>query len=124
MNTPNILPPHSEIAAEISAATTATCTFCKSTPARLERCMQQHPAATLLAAVGLGIMSMLVVRALTPPPPRHRAAQLLDDIQLRLSEIAEGGAKSVGQGVDHLSDLHLDRKLGRLSHGIKNLFHA
>lgn len=86
--------------------------------------MQQHPAVTLLAAVGLGIMSMLVVRALTQPPPRHRSAQLLEDIQLRLSEIAEGGAKSGAQGIDHLSDLHLERKLGRLSHGIKNLFHA
>jgi hypothetical protein len=124
MNTPNIIPPHSDITAELSAATAATSAFCKSTPARLERCVQQHPGVTLLAAAGLGIIATLVVRALSPAPPRHRAAQLLEDIQERLSEIAEGGAKSLGQGVDHISDLHLERKLGRLSHGIKNLFHA
>jgi hypothetical protein len=29
----------------------------------------------------------------------------------------------VSRGVDQIGDLHLDRKLGRLSHGIKNLFH-
>jgi hypothetical protein len=78
----------------------------------------------LLAAAGLGIITMLAVRALTPPPPRHRAAQLLEDIQQRLSEIAEGGAQSLGQGVERISDLHLERKLGRLSHGIKNLFQS
>jgi hypothetical protein len=124
MNTPNIIPPQSDIAADISAATTNTCNLCKSTTARLEICVQKHPGAMLLAAAGLGIITMLAVRALTPPPPRHRAAQILEDIQQRLSEIAEGGAQSLGQGVERISDLHLERKLGRLSHGIKNLFHS
>ncbi len=117
---PTTLP---EIAADASKAAITACNVCKSTAARMERCVQQHPGATLLAAAGFGILAMLTVRALTLPPPRHRAAQLLEDIQQRLSEIADSGAQSVSRGVDQLGDLHLDRKLGRLSHGIKNLFH-
>lgn len=117
---PSALP---DIAADATNAATTACNVCKSTAARIERCVQQHPGATLLAAAGFGILAMLTVRALTPPPPRHRAAQLLEDIQQRLSEIADSGAQSVSRGVDQLGDLHLDRKLGRLSHGIKNLFH-
>lgn len=124
MNTPITPPLQSELSAEISAAATTTCNLCKSTTARMERCVQQHPGATLVAAAGLGIAAMLIVRALTPPAPRHRAAQLLEDIQQRLTEIAEGGAQSFGQGVDRISDLHFEKKLGRLSHGIKNLFHG
>jgi len=117
---PSALP---EIAVDAANAATKASNICKSTAARMERCVQQHPGATLLAAAGLGVIAMLTVRALTPPPPRHRAAQLLEDIQQRLSEIADSGAQSVGRGVDQLGELHLDRKLGRLSHGIKNLFH-
>lgn len=124
MNTPDITPLIANIPAELSAAATTTSNLCKSTTAQMERCMQQNLGATLLAAAGVGIIAMLAIRALTPPPPRHRAAQLLEDIQQRLSEIAESGAQSVGQGVDRLNDLNLDRKFGRLSHGIKNLFHA
>ncbi len=127
MNTPSISPaiPSAppDIAADARAAASTACNVCKSTAARMERCVQQHPGATLLAAAGLGILAMLTVRALTPPPPRHRAALLLEDLQQRLSEIADRGAQSVSHGVDQLGDLHLDRKLGRLSQGIKNLFH-
>ena len=127
MNTPSISPaiPFAppDIAAEAPAEASTACNVCKSTAARMERCVQQHPGATLLAAAGLGILAMLTVRALTPAPPRHRAAQLLEVLQQRLSEIAERGAQSVGRGVNHLGDLHLDQKLGRLSQGIKNLFH-
>lgn len=127
MNTPSTPPaiPAAvpDLAADATKAASTTCNFCKSTAARMERCVQQHPGATLLAAAGLGVIAMLTVRALTPPPPRHRAAQLMEDIQQRLSEIADSGAQSVGRGVDQLGGLHLDRKLGRLSHSIKNLFH-
>ena len=123
MNTPSIPSALPEIAADAAKAASNACNVCKSTAARMERCVQQHPGATLLAAAGFGIIAMLTVRALTPPPPRHRAAQLLEDIQQRLSEIADSGAQSVSRGVDQLGELHLDRKLGRLSHGIKNLFH-
>jgi hypothetical protein len=123
MNTPSIPSALPEIAADAAKAASNACNVCKSTAARMERCVQQHPGATLLAAAGLGIIAMLTVRALTPPPPRHRAAQLMEDIQQRLSEIADSGAQSVSRGVDQIGDLHLDRKLGRLSHGIKNLFH-
>lgn len=123
MNTPSIPSALPEIAADAAKAASNACNVCKSTAARMERCVQQHPGATLLAAAGFGIIAMLTVRALTPPPPRHRAAQLLEDIQQRLSELADSGAQSVSRGVDQLGDLHLDRKLGRLSHGIKNLFH-
>lgn len=121
MNTPE----HPDIAADApleNAATTAK-NACKTSAACIEKCVRQRPGATLLAAAGLGVLAMLAVRALTPPPPRHRAAQLLEDIQQRLSEIAENGAQSVGRGVDHLGELRLDRKLGKLSHSIKNLFH-
>lgn len=127
MNTPAIPPAITptlpEIAAGAANAASTAGNICKSSAARMERCVQQHPGATLLAAAGLGVIAMLTVRALTPPPPRHRAAQLLEDIQQRLSEIADSGAQSVGRGVDQFGGLHLDRKLGRLSHSIKNLFH-
>lgn len=127
MNTPSIPPAipsaHPDIAADAAAAVSSACGICKTTATRIEKCVQQHPGATLLAATGLGIIAMLTVRALTPATPRHRAAQLLEDIQQRLAEMAEGGAQSVSRGVDRIGDLHLDRKLGKLSHGIKNLFH-
>jgi hypothetical protein len=123
MNTPSSPPSISSALPDIAADTSNACNVCKSTAARMERCVQQHPGATLLAAAGLGIIAVLTVRALKPPPPRHRAAQLLEDIQQRLSEIADSGTQSMGLGVDQLGDLHLDRKIGRLSHGIKNLFH-
>lgn len=123
MNTPLIPPQHSDLSAEFSAATTTTCNLCKSTTARVERCVQRHPGATLMAVAGICIAAMLIVRALTPPP-RHHAAQLLEDLQQRLYEIAEGGAQTVEQDVDRISDLHFETKLGKLSHGIKNLFHG
>ena len=123
INAPAISSALSEFATEAATEARAATSMCKSTAARVERCVQQHPGATLLAAAGLGIIAMLTLRALTPVPPRHRAAQLLEDIQQRLSEIADSGAQSVGRGVDQLGDLHLDRKLSKLSRGIKHLFH-
>jgi hypothetical protein len=97
---------------------------------QLEHCVRHHPGETLLVAVGLGFVAVLAARALTPPPPRSRAVQLLEDIQHRLADLArpaynrvsgmaEDGVEAFGKGVD---GLHLDRKFDRFSRGFKSLF--
>jgi hypothetical protein len=83
----------------------------------------QNPGIIMLAAVGLGIAAVLTVRALTSPPPIHRTAQFIEDLQQRLSQLAEGSAQTLGRGVGRLGELHVDRRLNRLGHGIRNLFH-
>jgi hypothetical protein len=93
------------------------------TAAQLENCVRQHPGGTLLAAAGFGIAAILIARALTPATPRNRAMRLLEDIQQRLAGLAEDGAHAVDKGMNSLGDLHLDRKLGKFSRGIKGLFH-
>jgi hypothetical protein len=72
--------------------------------AKIETCARAHPTSTVLIAAGLGVLAFLVVRHLTPPPPRNGALRLLEDIQHRLSNLAD-------EGVSAVSDLHLDRRL-------------
>lgn len=101
---------------------------------KFEDYVRQHPGTALLVAAGLGLAAVLVARAMTPPTPRNRAVQMLEDIQHRLSDLAqvgfdrvsslaEGGAQAVSKGVDSLGSLHIDRKLDKISRGIKGLFH-
>ncbi len=101
---------------------------------KIEDYVRQHPGTALLVAAGLGLAAVLVARALTPAPPRNRAVQLLEDIQHRLSDLAqvgldrvsslaEGGAQALSKGVDSLGTLHIDRRLDKISRGLKGLFH-
>lgn len=89
---------------------------------QFENCVRQHPGGTLLLAAGLGIAAVLIARALTPAPPRHRALRLLEDIQQHLTTLAEDGAHAAGKGMDSLGDLHLDRSFDKLSRGFKKMF--
>ncbi|MFZ2281941.1 MAG: hypothetical protein WAW39_29360 [Prosthecobacter sp.] len=113
MNTPTDIPADIHIPSAMAKSAT-----------RLENCAHQHPGSTILLAAGLGIAAVLIARALTPPPPpRSRAVHLLEDIQQRLSSLAQQGTQAVGRGVDSIDDLHLDRSFGKLSSKFKNLFH-
>lgn len=97
--------------------------MCENYAARLKHYMQLHPGTAMLAVASLGIAATFTVRALAPAPSKNRAVQLLEDIPQHLLELADGSAQTVGRGVDRINDLNLNRKLGRLSHGIKNMFH-
>lgn len=112
MNTPTDIPADIHIPSAMTKSAT-----------QLENCARQHPGSTILLAAGLGIAAVLIARALTPPPPRSRAVHLLEDIQQRLSNLAQQGTQAVGRGLDSIDDLHLDRSLGKLSSKFKNLFH-
>lgn len=90
---------------------------------QLDTCIRQHPGGTLLAAAGFGVAVLLLARALTPTPPRNRAMRLLEDIQHRLSGLADDSVHAVDKSMDSLGHLHLDRKLDRFSRSIKGLFH-
>lgn len=112
MNTPTDIPADIHIPSAMTKSAT-----------QLENCARQHPGSTILLAAGLGIAAVLIARALTPPTPRSRAVHLLEDIQQRLSSLAQQGSQAVGRGVDSIDDLHLDRSFGKLSSKFKNLFH-
>ena len=83
--------------------------------AKLETCVRANPTTTLLMAAGLGVVAFLIIRHLTPPPPRNAALRLLEDIQHRLSNLAD-------EGVSAVSDLHLDRRLAAPRRMLNKLF--
>ena len=57
---------------------------------QVEDYVRKNPLNALCLAAGLGLAAVVLVRALTPPPPpRNRAVQLLEDIQQRLYELAQ-----------------------------------
>jgi hypothetical protein len=91
--------------------------------AEVEECVRKNPGSALLVAAGVGIVAMLLARALQPPPPRNRALRLLEDIQDRLNHLIEQGGEAISQGAESVNDLHLDRKLDKISRSLKNLFH-
>ncbi|HYF35207.1 MAG TPA: hypothetical protein VD994_07975, partial [Prosthecobacter sp.] len=70
-------------------------------------------------------MTALIVRALTPAPPRHGAARLLADIQHRLSDLAHPAydrvSHLVGEGA-HAVRQGVDGKFGRFRREVRNLF--
>lgn len=107
---------------------------CAKSVTQLETCVRKNPGGTLIAAVGLGLVAVIITRALTQAPPRNRAALLLEDIQHSLAELAhlgydrasslaDDGAHAVSKGVDSIGALQLDRRFDKLSRGFKNLFH-
>ncbi len=92
-----------------------------------------HPGRTLCAALGVGLLAGLLVRAWSPPPARAQAIRLLADLQERLHEIATpiqrevdhllaAGAAATTNGTAHLRQYHLDRGLRRLVRRCQNLF--
>jgi len=100
---------------------------------KFEDYVRQHPVSALLVTAGLGLVAVLMARALTPPPPKNRAVRLLEDIQHRMaglartgydrvSSLAEDGAHAVSNVVDSLGNLHLERKIDKLSRRFKSLF--
>ena len=106
---------------------------CAKPITQLETCVRKNPGTTLLAAAGIGLVAVIIARALTQAPPRNRAVLLLEDIQHSLAELAhlgydrasglaEDGAHAVSKGVDSIGALHLDRKLDKFGRGIRNLF--
>ena len=101
--------------------------------ADLDAFVRENPTRAIIFAAGAGLALALLVRALQPPPAEHRAARLLEDLRERLSGFADpalrrasglasDGASLLHEGVDHLSGLHLDRKLHRATSRLRNLF--
>lgn len=100
---------------------------------QIEDYVRQHPGTALLVAAGLGLAGILVMRALTPAPPRNRAVQLLEDIQHRLASLAQhgidrasslaaDGANAASKGIDSLETFQVGRHFDKISRGLKNLF--
>jgi hypothetical protein len=100
---------------------------------QFETYVRQPPGGTLLAAAGLGLLAVVVARAVSTPSSRNSAVRLLEDIQHRLAELAqpaydrvsglaEDGAHAFDKGVHNLGALHLDRKLNKLSRRFMGLF--
>ncbi|MDZ4401776.1 hypothetical protein [Prosthecobacter sp.] len=117
------IPTLPDLAADARLVVDPVLNACAKPAAQAEKYIRQHPGGTLLVAAGLGIVAVLLARALTPAPPRNRALRLLEDIQERLASLAEDGAHAVGKGMDSLGDLHLDRSFDKLSRKFKGLFH-
>lgn len=89
---------------------------------KLDDCVRKNPLGTLLAAAGVGLATVLLARALTPTP-QHKAVRLLEDIQDRLSDLADESASIFGRGADYVSDLDLEGNLSKAGQRIKKLFH-
>lgn len=94
---------------------------------QVENLIRRHPIAATLATVGFGCAVGVAARSLLAPQPttpRHRVTELLEDIQNRLSEIAEPAYERAHELADEGRDavkhgLHsiADSKLGsRLRH--------
>lgn len=83
MNDPSVIPPTDE---EVPVPQPLP-----HTPiGQIEGMIRRHPVIAALATIGVGCAVGIVARELlTPPPPRRRALQLLEDIQHRLAEFAE-----------------------------------
>lgn len=99
----------------------------------LDSAVRENPTGAILLAVGAGLALAFAVRALQPRRAEHRAARLLDDLRehlngladpalRRASALASDGAGLLHDGADHLSSLHLDRKLSRVTDKLWNLF--
>lgn len=94
---------------------------------QLESLIRRHPFAAALTTLGFGCAVSLVARELLAPPPspKQRALQLLEDIQNRLTEIAEPaydrasdladeGVSTVKRRLDSVSSSKLGSRLRHL----------
>jgi len=107
----------------------------ESPTSSIDECVRENPMVAVLGALGVGLLLGVLVRSLAvPSQPENRALGLLEEIQDRLSDLAdsgmsrvssaaEGGADAVRKGVDRFGDLHLERSLSKLSRRLKSLFH-
>ena len=95
--------------------------------------VRENPTRSILLAVGAGFAMALLVRALQPRPVENRAGRLLEDLRDRLDDLAApahrrasalagNGAALVQNGVDHFSNLHLDRTLNNVTGKLRKLF--
>ncbi|WP_395746953.1 hypothetical protein [Prosthecobacter sp.] len=120
MNDPSVIPPTDEEAPVTGSP--------HSSPlSQIEGLIRRHPVAAAMATVGFGVAVGIVAREfLAPPPsPKHRAVQLLEDIQHRLAELAEpaydrashladDGIDAVKRGVHSISSSRLGSRLCHL----------
>jgi hypothetical protein len=120
MNDPSVIPPTDEETSATSATSSRPVT-------QIESLIRRHPVVAALATVGFGCAIGIVARGfLTPPPtPKHRALQLLEDIQDRLAELAEpaydrathltdDGISAVKRGLHSVSCSKLGSRIGHL----------
>lgn len=120
MNDPSVFPPTDE-------ETPVRETRPPSAMSQIEGLIRRHPVAAAMATVGLGCAIGMVAREmLTPPPsPKHRALQLLEDIQCRLAELAEpaydrandladDGLSAVKRGLHSVGESRLGTRLSHL----------
>ncbi|WP_395748912.1 hypothetical protein [Prosthecobacter sp.] len=114
MNDPSSIPPTDEETPAPKAANFLS---------QMETLIRRHPVTAALTTLGFGCAVGIVARELlTPPPPRHRALQILEDIQSRLSDIAEpaydrasdladDGISAVKRGLNAVSHTSLGHRL-------------
>jgi hypothetical protein len=99
--------------------------------------IREHPIGVVLVALGVGVAAGLVIRMLaTPPPPpttRERILNSLEDIQSRLTDLAQPayekaaalagtGADMLRKGMGQVQDMHLERKLDGIVNRLKGFF--
>ncbi len=95
--------------------------------------VRENPTCSILLAVGAGLAVALIVRALQPRPREYRAALLLEDLRERLGDLAgpahcradalaKNGAALAQNGIDQISNLHLDRTLNNITGRLRKLF--
>lgn len=100
---------------------------------QFNRFARENPTRSVLVAIGFGLATALLVRALRPRRSASRATRLLTDLQNRLHGIAapvhrqadqlvESGAGTVRNGVAQFHELHLDHGFRKLGRRCKNLF--
>jgi len=88
----------------------------------VDEAVRRNPAGAILVALGVGLLIGVVIRSLQPQKPENRIASMLDDIQHRLHQlskpvyrqaarVAENSGDLVREGMDRLSDMHVDRRL-------------
>lgn len=118
---PSVIPPTDEEVPVTQAASPAPLS-------QIESLIRRHLVAAALTTLGFSCAVGIVARGLLAPPstPKDRALQLLEDIQSRLSELAEPAYDRAG----HLADdgvTAVKRGLhsvgsSRLAHRLSHLF--
>lgn len=119
MNDPSTIPPTDEESPATAAAPVSV--------SQIETLIRRHPVCAALATVGFGCAVGIVARELLmpPPSPKHRALQLLEDIQHRLAEfaepaydrashLAEDGVSAVKRGLHSAASSKLGSRLSHL----------
>lgn len=108
MNDPSVIPPTDE-------ETPMTEDVSPPCMTQLESLIRRHPFSAALAAVGFGCAIGVISReCLIPSPsPRHRALQVLEDIERQLMELAN-------PAYDRASDL-ADEGMSTLKRGMQSI---